>query len=132
MPTYPSTSLETASFAHRALAMLVDWLACTLVTIAILSPSGWSSSSVSGFVTLGVFVAESTLLTVLAGGSFGKLATRLRVVRWPAGGRVDIVRCLVRSVLVALVIPPLVFSPDGRGLHDMAAGTGTVPLRSLP
>jgi hypothetical protein len=29
---------------------------------------------------------------------------------------------------VALVIPPLVFKPDGRGLHDVAVGSATVPL----
>jgi len=34
----------------------------------------------------------------------------------------------VRSLLIALVIPPLVFRPDGRGLHDLAVGSVTVPL----
>jgi hypothetical protein len=27
------------------------------------------------------------------------------------------------------VIPPLVFKPDGRGLHDLYARSQTVPLR---
>ena len=31
-------------------------------------------------------------------------------------------------MLIALVIPPLVFRPDGRGLHDMAARSRTVRL----
>ena len=132
-PPVPPASLETASFAHRALALVVDWIASTLVTIAILGPETWSRSSVSGFVTLGVFVAQSTLLTASwPAASFGKLATRLRVVRWPAGGRVDPLRCLLRAALVALVVPPLVFTSDGQGLHDLAARTGVVPLRSLP
>ena len=30
--------------------------------------------------------------------------------------------------MVALVIPPLVYRPDGRGLHDLVAGTVTVTL----
>ena len=64
-----------------------------------------------------------TLLTAFAGGSFGKLMTRLRVVRADGSGRpIDPLRSLLRAVLVALVIPPLVFRPDGRGLHDMLAG----------
>jgi hypothetical protein len=29
------------------------------------------------------------------------------------------------------VIPPLVFKPDGRGLHDMATGTQTALLDDL-
>ena len=28
------------------------------------------------------------------------------------------------------MIPPLVFRPDGRGLHDIAAGTATVTLQT--
>jgi hypothetical protein len=31
--------------------------------------------------------------------------------------------------MIALVIPPLVFRPDGRGLHDMTVGSYVVPLQ---
>jgi uncharacterized RDD family membrane protein YckC len=50
------------------------------------------------------------------------------VVRVDTGGRLDPLRSLARAILVAVVIPPLVFRPDRRGLHDMAAGTATVTL----
>ena len=81
-----------------------------------------------GLGTLGLFVLESALFTALAGGSFGKLATRLRVVRKDAPGQpVSLLRALVRSVLVALLVPPLL-TFDGRGLHDLAAGTRTVTI----
>ena len=67
--------------------------------------------------------------TALLGGSFGKLATRLRVVRLDGTGRPpDLLRSLLRVVLVCLVVPPLIYKPDGRGLHDLAVGTATVPL----
>jgi len=76
---------------------------------------------------MGVFVLESTLLTALAGGSFGKLATRLRVVRLDGSGRpLDLLQSLLRVVLVCLVVPPLVYKPDGRGLHDLAVGSATI------
>ena len=79
---------------------------------------------------MGVFVIEATILTAWLGGSFGKLATRLRVVRSDGSGRpVGLLQALLRQVLVCLVIPPLVFRPDGRGLHDLAAGTATVKLQ---
>lgn len=119
--------IETASWLRRALALAVDWFASTLAVIFVLGTDHWD-----GFVVLGVYVLESAFLTALAGGSFGKLATRLRVVRSDGSGRpVDLLRALLRQVLVALVIPPLVFRPDGRGLHDVAAGTMTVRLASL-
>jgi uncharacterized RDD family membrane protein YckC len=120
---------ETASWPRRSLALLVDWVASTLVVILVIGPAGWLEDRASGFYVLGVFALESTLLTALAGGSFGKLATRLRVVRDDGSGRPpDLLRCLVRAVLVCLVVPPLVFRPDGRGLHDMAIGSRTVRL----
>jgi len=120
---------ETASWPRRALALLVDWVACTLVVILVIGWGGWLEDRASGFYVMGVFVVESTVLTALVGGSFGKLATRLRVVRDDGSGRpVDLLRCLMRTLLVCLVVPPLVYRPDGRGLHDLAVGSRTVPL----
>lgn len=114
------------------LALAVDWVASTLVVIAFIGTDAYYATGdpVPGLYTLLVFVLESSVLTALAGGSFGKLATRLRVVRNDGTGRpVDLLRCVLRQVLVALVVPPLVFKPDGRGLHDLAAGSMTVPLQ---
>ena len=120
---------ETAGWGRRALALVVDWVASTFVVILVIGPAGWLEDPASGFYVLGVFALESTLLTALAGGSFGKLVTRLRVVRDDGSGRpVDVLRSLVRALLVCLVVPPLIYRPDGRGLHDMAAGSRTVVL----
>ncbi len=120
---------ETASWGRRILALFVDWAASTLVVIALLGLDDYSDSSASGFYVLLVYVIEAALFTWLVGGSFGKVATRLRVV--PTDGRLrplNPLRLLARQVLVALVIPPLVFRSDGRGLHDLFAGTATVTL----
>src|SRR6476646_11453352 len=79
-----------------------------------------------------LFVGESALLMALSGGSFGQLATRLRVVRIDGSGRpLTLLRALLRQVLICLVIPPLVFRPDGRGLHDMICRSATAPLSVL-
>lgn len=122
--------IETASWARRALALLVDWVASTLVVVAMLGPAGWLEDPASGFYVLGVFALENTVLTAVAGGSFGKLATRLRVVRADGTPQPpDLVRSLARSLLICLVVPPLVYRPDGRGLHDIVAGSATVTLQ---
>lgn len=120
---------ETASWGHRILALVIDWFASNLVVVAILGPSGWSTSRGSGFYAMGVFVVESAFFMALLGGSFGQLATRLRVIRVDGSRRpLTLLRALARQVLVCLVIPPIVFRPDGRGLHDLACGSATVPL----
>ncbi|WP_340538183.1 RDD family protein [Nocardioides sp. GXZ039] len=123
-----AVEFETASWARRALALLIDWFASMLVVLAIVGPERYfEPGSPAGFLTLGVYVVESALFTWLLAGSFGKIITGLRVI--PADGRLRphrLWRMLLRQGLVALVIPPLVFKPDGRGLHDLAADTATV------
>ena len=124
--------IETASWAHRFGALIVDWIACTLIVVLVIGTRGWSEDPYAGFYVTGVFIVESALFTALLGGSFGKLATRLRVVRHDETLRpLELIPALARSILIALVIPPLVFRPDGRGLHDMAARSMTVRLVDL-
>ncbi|WP_141013100.1 RDD family protein [Nocardioides sambongensis] len=124
----PDTELPTASWGRRILALVVDWTVSTLAVVAFVGLEEYAEpGSVASAYTLVVYVLESALLTWLVGGSFGKLVTGLRVV--PTDGRVrplNPLKLLLRQVMVALVIPPLVFRPNGRGLHDMVADTVTV------
>ena len=123
-------AFETASWLRRILALVVDWTVSTLIVIAIVGLEEYTDpGGPDQFAVLGVYVVESALLTWLAAGSFGKLLTGLRVV--PVDGRlrpINPLKVLARQVLIALVIPPLVFRQDGRGLHDMLAGTATVTM----
>ena len=124
-PTYAEPT--PATWGRRILALFVDWVTCLAVVEGLVAV-GVLAGNPNGLGTLGLFVLESALFTALAGGSVGKLATRLRVVRHGAVGQpVSLLRALLRSVLVALLIPPLL-TFDGRGLHDLAAGTRTVTL----
>ncbi|CAM5737126.1 RDD family protein [Streptomyces badius] len=59
-----------------------------------------------------------SLLTVgTIGCTPGKRLLGVRVVA-DDGGRLGFVRVAVRTVLLLLVIPALVWDRDGRGLHD--------------
>lgn len=118
---------DNASWAHRMLALAVDWAAC--LAIAGVICGGYRTSHSFQLVTLGAFVVESAVFTATLGGSFGQIATRLRVVRVDGDPRpLDLIRALARQILVALFVPPLIFRPDGRGLHDLAVGSATVTL----
>ncbi len=125
----PELPFETASWARRVLALLVDYVACWGVMLLIYGGTWFGSGPLPSVYLNLLFVGESALLMALSGGSFGQLATRLRVVRVDGSGRpLSLLVALVRQVLICLVIPPLVFRPDGRGLHDMICGSATVPL----
>ena len=119
--------LTPAPFGRRLLALFVDWVTCLAVVEGLVAV-GVLAGNPNGLGTLALFVVESALFTAVAGGSFGKLATRVRVVRNDGSGRpVSLLVALARSVLVALLIPALL-TFDGRGGHDVATGTRTVVL----
>lgn len=113
-----------ASWPRRLLGIAIDWAASWLVAI-VLFPAALTDEATTAadlLVVPLVAVAQSVFFIALLGGSFGHLACRMVVVRLdrrPLG----LLRPLVRSLLVYLVIPPLVFNQDNRGLHDIAAGT---------
>ncbi|MGA8247763.1 MAG: RDD family protein [Nocardioides sp.] len=129
MPT-PELPFETASWARRVLALLVDYAACWGVMLLIYGRSWFGNGTLPSVYLNLLFVGESAFLMALSGGSFGQLATRLRVVRIDGSGRpLTLLVALLRQVMICLVIPPLVFRPDGRGLHDLVCRSATVPLR---
>jgi uncharacterized RDD family membrane protein YckC len=114
---------EYASWLRRIAALIIDWAASTLVTIGVLGAGDYVEDPNSGWVVLGVFALEVTVLTTLAGGSFGQLLTRVRVLT-TEGRPLSLLLALVRTILICLVVPPLVFKPDsGRGLHDLWTGS---------
>lgn len=109
----------------------MDWFACILVVMGFIGAGGWLEDPNAGMYTLLVFVLESALLVALAGGSFGQLVVGLRVVAYEQPRPLTLLQALVRQILIALVIPPLVFRPDGRGLHDLAVKSQVVRLADL-
>ena len=59
--------IDTASWAHRFGALIVDWAACTLIVMLVLGPGGWSDDPYAGFYTTGIFVVESAFFTAAGG-----------------------------------------------------------------
>jgi uncharacterized RDD family membrane protein YckC len=102
-----------AGFGSRLGALLIDWLLCEIISIALFH---------SQFLTIAVFAAETWVLTSLTGFTVGKRIVGVRVARLD-GKPVGLIWGLVRTLLFLCVIPPLVYDKDLRGLHDKAANT---------
>lgn len=119
-----------APLGRRLIALAVDWLACLLISAAVAPTTGglWLTRG-DPWVTLAVFAVENLVLVGLAGNTLGHRLTGLRVqpVARAADDRGPAVPGLVagaiRALLLCLVIPAVVWTGDGRGLHDMAART---------
>jgi uncharacterized RDD family membrane protein YckC len=104
-----------ASFGRRLVALFADWVVALLI-------AGWLLRSLGQLGPLLVLLVENVVLVSTAGATLGHRLLGMRVEtvdgRAPGPGRV-----LLRSVLLCLAIPPLVWDADQRGLHDRYAGT---------
>lgn len=110
--------MQNASWVRRIAALVIDWLASVLVVIAIVGTERYSSDKGAAFYVLGTFWLQSSIGVALAGGSFGQLVLGIRVLDLQ-GRPVTLLKAMLRQALVCVVVPPLVFQPDGRGLHDL-------------
>jgi uncharacterized RDD family membrane protein YckC len=118
-----------AGLGRRVLAILIDWVASLLV-VRLIFPDMQYPGNDSAVAILGVFYLEVTLFTWLIGSSFGQRIVGLAVIR-EAGGRLGLPAIALRTFLICLVIPALVYDSQGRGLQDRAAGSRVVLRKSV-
>ncbi|TQS23628.1 RDD family protein [Microbispora hainanensis] len=113
-----------AGWGRRIGAVAVDWLLCTwAIAGGLLRVQG----NDVGVVGLGVFAAEYVLLVSTIGMTLGMRLFGIRVARLD-GGRPQFPGVLVRTLLLCLAVPALIWDRDRRGLHDRASGTVVVNL----
>ncbi|MBK4346707.1 RDD family protein [Lacisediminihabitans changchengi] len=103
-----------ARLGRRIAGIAIDWAIAVLISLAFFHYNGGA--------TLAVFAIEQVLFISLLSGSVGHLILGMRVVPL-AGGWVGVWRPAVRTVLLCLVIPAVIYDKDQRGLHDKLAGT---------
>lgn len=113
---------------RRLGALAVDWALCLLIAYGLLARGDWQAS---GNWALGVLFVLSVLTVGTVGSTPGKRLFGLRVVA-EDGGRLGMGRVLVRSLLLCLAIPALIWDRDGRGLHDRLARAVQVRIQSKP
>jgi uncharacterized RDD family membrane protein YckC len=116
-----------APVAVRVVALVTDLavgaLIGGLVNAVVTDPTALQRS----LAVNGAFALQVVVLQALTGQSMGMRLTRLRVHRLQAASPLPgLVPVVVRTALLLLLIPALVFDRDGRGLHDRAAGTVVV------
>lgn len=106
-----------APLGRRFGAVFVDWGLCLLIAYGLLANG---DRQAVGNWALSIFLVLSVLTVGSVGFTPGKRIFGLRVVA-EGGGRLGIVRVLLRSLLLCVAIPALIWDRDGRGLHDRLA-----------
>lgn len=99
---------------RRIVALFIDWF--------IAMGLSWLIFHQGGFFVYPIFAALQILAIWALGGSIGHRIVGLRLSALP-GSQPAFWRPVVRSVLLAIVIPALVWDSDQRGFHDKIAGT---------
>ena len=108
-----------AKMGRRTLAIFIDWAMALLISFAFFRSDNLATLLVFGLVQ---WLFVSTL-----GTSPGHRLCGI-VVRRLGGGYVGFWRGLVRTSLLLLVLPAVIWDADNRGLHDKLAGTVLVRI----
>ncbi|MCD1572272.1 RDD family protein [Agromyces mediolanus] len=109
---------------RRIAALLIDWASAMLLAL-LFTPY---DSVAYNFVTPLVFVVLQIVFIPTIGGSIGHRLLGMAVVPLE-GGWIGIRRTVVRSLLLIIVVPALVWDSDQRGFHDKVAGTVLIRSR---
>lgn len=125
------SGVAVAGLGRRLAAISIDWAVSIGIGLLLFRQFPYGSTEFS-LATLAVFAFEVVALTWLTASSFGQRLLGITVVLVD-GGRLSLWRVAVRTALICLVIPAVVYDAQGRGLHDRAVGSvALVRSRSAP
>ena len=120
---------SVAGFGRRLAALTVDWLLACLIGNLFAGPDPLARGSNLSWIVLGVWFLLTAVPVAAFGSTPGMAALGIRVA--PLGSTlVGVPRALLRTALLALVIPALARDGDGRGWHDRASRTVVVRTRA--
>ena len=111
-----SGARSVGRFGRRVAAIGIDWALAYLIVFAFLRPDPF------GFKVLGLFALIQVVFLLVINGSIGHVILGMRVVP-VRPGYLGVWRPIVRTILLCLVIPAVIFDKDQRGLHDRWVGT---------
>lgn len=120
--SYPGERLGLPDTGHGSIArvgrrigaLAIDWAAAVIISIAFFQ--------YDSMATLLIFAVVQVVFIPTAGGSPGHRILGMRLVMLN-GSWVGLWRPLVRTALLVVVIPAVIWDQDQRGIHDKAVGT---------
>ncbi|MFD1826509.1 MULTISPECIES: RDD family protein [Mumia] len=126
-PQAATSMPEIAGFGRRLAALVLDWVVAMLTVSIVTSTPVYGPDATASAWVLFAFWIEVSLLDGTLGFSIGKRVTGICVVG--PNGRPIGLRAFVRTALLCLVVPPLLQNKEGRGLHDVVAGSVITYIR---
>lgn len=121
---------SVVGFGPRLAAYIIDAVIANLLVGVLFLAGVRYSLDIRGIAVYGAFLLEEFVLISVAGQTIGMRLAGIRVIRARDGGRPSWPWVLVRTLLLALLVPAFIWDRDLRGTHDRAAGT--VVVRDAP
>jgi uncharacterized RDD family membrane protein YckC len=121
-----------ASAGSRVGAWVVDAIASVLVAALFVNAFGPRDADhdvaarLPGYWSLIPFAVDYVVGLLVAGRTLGMYLFGIRVIRVDRNEAVNPWRALLRTLLLMLFVPAVVFDKDGRGLHDRYSDTAVV------
>lgn len=99
---------------RRIAGLAIDWMIAAVIAYALFD--------YDPLALMLIWMGAQIVFSATIASSVGQRIVGLRLERL-TGGYAGIVRPIIRTLLLALIIPALIWDADQRGLHDKAAGT---------
>jgi len=115
-----------AGIGVRIKAFIVDSVLCVLIALAAGFRPGRAGYDLTVY---GSFLLIELLFVSVAGQTPGMRVAGAAVVRFSDAKRAALKWVLMRTLLLATVLPALVVDASGRAMHDRAAGTIMIRTR---
>jgi uncharacterized RDD family membrane protein YckC len=122
------STAQPVTFGLRLGAFVVDSIAADL--LAVIVNGGYHVGGRQNLSTYLAFLAIEIVFVTLAGQTPGMRVAGFAVVRETDLGRPRLQWVLLRTVLLAVIVPALIVNDEGRAMHDRAAGLRMVRTRS--
>jgi uncharacterized RDD family membrane protein YckC len=121
------SAAQAVTFGLRLAAFVLDSIVADL--LAVIVNGGYHVGGRQNLSTYLAFLAIEIVFVTLAGQTPGMRVAGFAVVREADLGRPRIQWVLLRTVLLAVIVPALIVNDDGRAMHDRAAGLRMVRTR---
>ena len=115
----PATGTNSvAGFGRRFAATAIDWIIASLMVSAFVPRPGMLERL---FLPPAAFAVLNIALVTTIGAGIGGRVLGIRVARLD-GSNPPLVSVVLRTFLMCLAVPALIWDRDGRGVHDRFAG----------
>jgi uncharacterized RDD family membrane protein YckC len=118
---------SVAGFGLRTLAFLIDGILADV--LAVIVNGGFHVGDRQNFSSYLAFLLLEVVFVSFIGQTPGMRVVGIGVVRFSDRGRPTLRWVLLRTLLLAAIVPALFTDGSGRAMHDRAAGTVMVRTR---